>query len=67
MPRMRVLYTIVALLGFAFFVWLLVNMAAGADQAAGLLNSLAVAFVLVLVGMGAAALMSRRDDPHQHH
>jgi hypothetical protein len=63
---MKVLYTIVAVLGFAFFVWLLVNMASGADGATGLLNALAISFLLVLVAIGAAGFLSRRDDPDLH-
>jgi len=59
---MKVLYGIVALLGFGFFVWLLVNMASGADGASGLLNALGIAFVLVMLAMAAAALMGRADD-----
>lgn len=57
---MRALYAFITVVGFGFFVWLLMQMASGTDS--GALTSLAVAFLLVLVAMGAAALMGRRDD-----
>ena len=60
---MKALYAFVAVAGFGFFLWLLVQMAGGADGAAGILSALGLSFVLVLGAMGAAALMSRRDDP----
>jgi hypothetical protein len=56
------LYAVIAIAGFAFFVWLLINMTTGSTQAPGFLASLALAFVLVMVAMGLAALMSRRDE-----
>ena len=57
---MKALYAFIAAAGFGFFVWLLVQMQAGTDS--GSLGALGAAFLLVLVAMGAAALMSRRDD-----
>jgi threonine/homoserine/homoserine lactone efflux protein len=62
MYRMTGLYAVVSVAGFAFFVWLLINMTTGSTQAPGFLSSLGVAFVLVMVAMGLAALMSRRDE-----
>ena len=57
---MTAVYAFIAAAGFGFFVWLLVQMQSGTDS--GSLGALAVAFLLVLVAMGAAALMGRRDD-----
>ena len=61
---MKVLYGFIAAAGFGFFAWLLVQMGSGTDS--GSLGALAVSFALVLVAMGAAALMSRRDDADPH-
>jgi NADH:ubiquinone oxidoreductase subunit 2 (subunit N) len=60
---MKALYAFIAVAGFGFFLWLLVQMASGADGASSILSALGVSFVLVLGAMGAAALMSRRDEP----
>ena len=57
---MKGLYAFIAVAGFSFFVWLLVQMQTGTDS--GALGALGAAFLLVLLAMGAAALMSRRDD-----
>ena len=60
--RMKALYTAIAVIGGGFFVWLLVNMATGTDTASGFLTALGVSFVLIMLAIGASALMSRRDD-----
>ena len=57
---MKALYAFITVAGFGFFIWLLVQMQSGTDS--GSLGALGIAFLLVLLAMGAAALMSRRDD-----
>lgn len=63
---MKVVYGSIAVAGFGFFIWLLVNMATGTDEAGGFLSALGLSFVLIMAAMAAAALMGRRDDTDTH-
>ena len=59
---MKAVYAFIAAAGFGFFIWLLVNMATGTDEAGGFLSALGLSFVLIMAAMAAAAFMGRRDD-----
>lgn len=59
---MTLLYTVLGALMFAFFVWLLMNMASTSDRASFILTTLGISFLIVIAAVALGAIAGRRSN-----